>query len=134
MNNRRLMRSAALILVLMGGMLASQSANAWGGYYRGGPYWHGGWGVGVYVGGPIWPYYSPYYPYYPYSPLYYGSPGYVEVPAEPSTYVERGDGVAPAAPPHYWYYCGSPQGYYPYVKSCPGGWQQVVPQPPSAPQ
>jgi hypothetical protein len=22
---------------------------------------------------------------------------------------------------------GTPQGYYPYVKSCPGGWMRVVP-------
>jgi hypothetical protein len=27
----------------------------------------------------------------------------------------------------YWYYCQDPQGYYPYIKSCPGGWMQVVP-------
>ena len=30
----------------------------------------------------------------------------------------------------YWYYCQNPQGYYPYVNSCPGGWMKVVPQPP----
>jgi hypothetical protein len=29
----------------------------------------------------------------------------------------------------YWYYCQNPQGYYPYVKECPAGWLQVVPQP-----
>ena len=29
--------------------------------------------------------------------------------------------------PYYWYYCQDPQGYYPYVKSCPGGWMTVVP-------
>jgi hypothetical protein len=28
----------------------------------------------------------------------------------------------------YWYYCESPRGYYPYVKSCPGGWMKVVPE------
>ena len=28
----------------------------------------------------------------------------------------------------YWYYCQEPQGYYPYVKSCPGGWMKVVPE------
>ena len=28
----------------------------------------------------------------------------------------------------YWYYCENPQGYYPYVKSCPGGWMKVVPE------
>ena len=39
--------------------------------------------------------------------------------------------VAPPAPPqNYWYYCANPQGYYPYVQQCPGGWTQV----PSTPQ
>lgn len=34
----------------------------------------------------------------------------------------------PVAPPEsYWYYCNDPQGYYPYVKSCPLGWQKVAP-------
>jgi hypothetical protein len=30
---------------------------------------------------------------------------------------------------NYWYYCQEPQGYYPYVKQCPGGWMKVLPQP-----
>lgn len=34
--------------------------------------------------------------------------------------------VAPPAPPtQYWYYCDASRGYYPYVPTCPGGWQQV---------
>ena len=28
----------------------------------------------------------------------------------------------------YWYYCKDLKTYYPYVKNCPSGWQQVVPQ------
>ena len=28
----------------------------------------------------------------------------------------------------YWYYCSDLKTYYPYVKNCPSGWQQVVPQ------
>jgi len=35
-------------------------------------------------------------------------------------------------PQDYWYYCQNPQGYYPYVRQCPSGWQTVVP-PPSPP-
>jgi hypothetical protein len=27
----------------------------------------------------------------------------------------------------YWAYCQSPQGYYPYVTECPGGWLPVAP-------
>jgi hypothetical protein len=30
---------------------------------------------------------------------------------------------------YYWYYCSNPEGYYPYIKSCPGGWAKVVPTP-----
>jgi hypothetical protein len=26
----------------------------------------------------------------------------------------------------YWYYCPNPEGYYPYVKSCPNGWMRVI--------
>ena len=96
-----------------------------GGYY---PYWHypyyWGWG-GVYLGWPYvgWPYGvyagSPYvgWPYYP--------PAVTEAP-EPYTAPDQQQ-------PAYWYYCQNPQGYYPYVKSCPGGWIPVVPDatPPS---
>jgi hypothetical protein len=31
--------------------------------------------------------------------------------------------------PAYWYYCKDSNGYYPYVKRCPGGWLKVVPIP-----
>jgi hypothetical protein len=52
-------------------------------------------------------------------------------------YIEQGGGQAAPAPQqtqaNYWYYCAESQAYYPYVKECPGGWQQVEPQPP-APQ
>lgn len=39
----------------------------------------------------------------------------------------------------YWYRCGNPEGYYPYVRNCNTGWEQVpaaplnAPQPPGAP-
>lgn len=32
--------------------------------------------------------------------------------------------------PGYMYYCVYPNGYYPYVKGCPGGWLKEVPLPP----
>jgi hypothetical protein len=35
------------------------------------------------------------------------------------------------APTQYWAYCQSPEGYYPYVQDCPGGWLSVVPTPPT---
>jgi hypothetical protein len=34
-------------------------------------------------------------------------------------------------PPQYWAYCQNPEGYYPYVQDCPGGWVPVVPAPPA---
>jgi hypothetical protein len=105
--------------------------------HRGGGHW--GWGGRGYWGGygwwgyPYWwdyPYYPYYYPYsYPYyDPYYYG--GYGEPPVPPQ-------GVTPPAEsgqqqPSYWYFCQNPEGYYPYVKECPGGWMKVVPPKPNA--
>jgi hypothetical protein len=31
--------------------------------------------------------------------------------------------------PGVWYHCNRPEGYYPYVKQCRGGWEQVPAQP-----
>lgn len=79
--------------------------------------------VGVYLGIPFapWPWYYPYWDY---------PSRVVVVPApQPPVYVEQSP--APAAPQtSYWYYCVDAKAYYPYVKECPGGWQQVVPQTP----
>jgi hypothetical protein len=91
--------------------------------------WHGGWGYGwgprFYWGGSVavWPF--PYF-YYPYYYPYYASPPVV-IQQQPQVYSE------PVQQPYYWYYCQNPQGYYPYVKSCPGGWMKVEPHvaPPS---
>jgi serine protease Do len=30
----------------------------------------------------------------------------------------------------YYYHCARPEGYYPYVKACPGGWERVPTEPP----
>jgi hypothetical protein len=32
-------------------------------------------------------------------------------------------------PPQYWYFCGASNTYYPYVETCPSGWETVVPTP-----
>ena len=83
--------------------------------------WHGH--VGVWIGpGPYWwgpPYYYPYYPYYAYPPP-------TVVVTQPSPVVQV------PAPTMYWYYCRQSNAYYPYVADCPGGWEQVSPQPPPA--
>ena len=101
-----------------------------GGYYgHGGYHGHGnsystriwigpGWGPGWWAP-PAYPYY-PYYPYYPEPP--------VVVPQQSQAYVQQDQQES-----DYWFYCENPQGYYPYIKSCPGGWMKVVPDtvPPS---
>jgi hypothetical protein len=70
------------------------------------------WGPRYYWGGPIAavPYYS-------------APPVVIQQP--PPVYAQPEQPQAEA----YWYYCRDPQGYYPYVKSCPGGWMKVVPNP-----
>ena len=101
--------------------------HGWRGH--GGHGWHGwkghgghGWGgVGVSIGlGPYWWPYGPYtYPYvYPYT---YTPPVYVQ----PSQQLS----IQPPSSPPVWYYCDDPQGYYPYVQQCPGGWRTVAPSP-----
>jgi hypothetical protein len=148
MRLRKFVRMAAI--ALLGSALASSAASAGGAVYG---YRGGGHGyayprasVGVYVGpgwyGPrpywggaywgAWPYaYGAFaYPYY-YAPYYY--PPAVVAPSAPQVYIERDpQPVAPAQqqPSQWWYFCTGANGYYPYVKECPGGWQRVAPQPP----
>jgi hypothetical protein len=134
---------ATLLLGSAGPGYAWQGGHGGGGH-RGG--WHGGhgWGgprVGIGIGiGPFWgPYWGSYgYPYgYPYAYPYgypYAYPyGYPPVVAVPSTQVDvQPSPPAAAQPPPAasWYYCDNPQGYYPYVQQCPGGWRAVAPTPP----
>lgn len=92
--------------------------------YRGGHRGYGGIGISI---GPVWG--GAYYPYYPYYP-YYAVPPTV-APQQPDVYVQP---APQAEEPAYWYYCQSPEGYYPYVKRCPSGWLRVVPSPPSEDQ
>ena len=81
-------------------------------------HWHGR--VGIWIGpGPFWwgpPYYYPYYP-----PVVVADPLY----SQPSPVVQV------PSPQTYWYYCRESNSYYPYVSQCPGGWEQVTPQPPA---
>jgi hypothetical protein len=97
-----------------------------GGGFRGGGHGGGHHGGGHFSGGvwfgPGWwdPFYYPYYPYYP----YYTQPSVVI--QQPEEY------ILPEPQPQetgYWYFCKEAKGYYPYVKSCPGGWMKVVPKP-----
>jgi hypothetical protein len=83
---------------------------------------HRGPRVGVFIGAPLG-----YYWYGP--PPYYYYPPPVIVRPEPQVYIEKAAPVPAPQARSYWHYCTSPQGYYPYVKDCPGGWLQVVPTP-----
>lgn len=91
------------------------------GHIHSGHFHHYGPHVGVVIGGPFWWPGSGYY-----DPYYYGYPPVVTVPAQPPVYIEQAQPDALA--PGYWYYCDRPDGYYPYVRQCPGGWQRVAPQ------
>ncbi len=143
--------TACLAIILIGSIT---SGSAWargggghggggfgGGYHGGGHGWghygggwgHGHWGyyggigIGVYgfPGYYGWPYYPPYYP-----PYYAYPPAVITAPSSPPVYIEQGGGQpAPQNQSGYWYYCRGSQAYYPHVKQCPGGWQQVAPQP-----
>lgn len=86
---------------------------------------------GLYLGVPLLSY--PYYSYPSYRYRYYDYPYYyppvITVPSTPPVYIERPKSDAQEYPTGYWYYCSNPEGYYPYVKECPGGWQQIDPVP-----
>lgn len=111
---------------------------------------HGGRGgarVGVYFGAPAPFYHAPRYyaprVYYPPAPLYvapwpvYGAsfysypPPVVAVPSAPPTYIEQAPFASAPQQQDAWYWCADPQGYYPTVRECPGGWQPVAPQAPA---
>lgn len=82
-------------------------------------------GAPVFFGWPYWGWGPDYYASYPYRRV-------ISAPAEPLVYIERGDAAAPqGSEVGYWYHCASPEGYYPYVNECAGGWRKVEPQPPS---
>jgi len=110
-------------LILLVGLCGSGLALADRGHFHG----HSHIGLGFYFG-PPYPLYSPfYYPYPAYPPV-------VVVPAQPQEYIEKGQFSDPQASAsqsgNYWYHCDRPEGYYPYIKDCPGGWKAEVPSPP----
>ena len=102
-------------------------------YHHGGPRVH----FGFVVGAPLYPYW-----YAPPPRHYYPAP-VVAVPAAPPIYIEQTPPLAQSPyPAHvppalsgddagaWWYFCRESGIYYPYVKSCAGGWQRVAPQTP----
>lgn len=85
-------------------------------------YWYHGWYNGLWawwwIAGGVWFYYP--VPIYPYPNPYV-----------PGTVTVINNQVPPETPPaqapvaQYWYHCKAPEGYYPYVSECPGGWTKV---------
>ena len=98
-----------------------------GGHHNGFGYGALGLGLGLGIGDGVGNYYGGYNNYgYGYPPTV------VTVPTAPPIYIQQ----APAPPvvqqiqSNYWYYCESSKSYYPYVRECASGWQQVEPTPP----
>jgi hypothetical protein len=115
-----------------GGWSGHGGGGSWGWHGGGGNWGHSGgvvFGTSVFVGPGFWgPWWNgPAYPYYPYP--YYSYPYYGGVPPvvqqDPQVYIQQPEPQAQQA--NYWYYCQNPQGYYPQVQQCPGGWMTVVP-------
>ncbi|MCF7970717.1 MAG: hypothetical protein K9L22_06065 [Methylococcaceae bacterium] len=96
-----------------------------GGHWRGGG--HRNSSFGFYFGAPLYPY--P-YPYYRYSYPYY--PPTVIVRPSPPVYIQQAPPATQKNSSEYWYYCNNPEGYYPYIRVCPSGWEQVEPIPPTS--
>jgi hypothetical protein len=94
------------------------------------------WHVGVVVGGPGY-FYAPGPYYYAPPPYYYPPyPPPVVIQSEPDAYVQRSDmnesgGSAPESSSGTWWYCPTSKSYYPYVKECSSGWQEVPATPPA---
>ena len=102
-------------------ILSAAPAYAEGGHDRGhdrGHGWRGSWIAPALIGGVIA--YDLAYPRTIYEQPYvvYTQPYPVYAPS--------------AAPPSvpYWYFCPAANAYYPYVSSCPSGWQVVPATPP----
>ncbi len=126
-------------LVLAMSLLTSGSAMAE--HRHGGGHWRGS--VGIYVGPGFGPYYPGFYSdpfYYDYpAPYYYGysAPVIVTPAQQPQVYIEQTPQSQIEAPQssaepqqeYFWYHCKKPEGYYPYIKDCPAGWQKVTPEP-----
>ena len=62
-------------------------------------------------------------PVYPYPDPYIPPVTVTQPPAQP---------FAPP-PAQFWYFCAASNAYYPYVSSCPNGWEAVPASPPTVP-
>jgi len=90
---------------------------------------HGRGHIEFFVGIPAGSWHAPRPYYYRQTPLVVVPP-LATLPPPPPVYIEQGEEPPPSTLADlWWYYCPSRGAYYPYVKTCPQGWQQVAPQP-----
>jgi hypothetical protein len=129
---RAVLLSMALVAATAPGI--AQARGGHGGHH-GGHFGGFGWGLaaGALIAAPLIagsylarPYYAPPYAYAPnygYAPVYvqptYAQPVYAQPYSAPAQQQANA-----------WYFCPSSNGYYPYVRQCPGGWEQVPTTPP----
>jgi len=116
---RRVLLLGTAVAVAVAAMAGSADAAWRGGFF--GPRFYVGptFGFGLYA------------PWVP-PPVYYAPPpvvvqqGYVAPPV-----VGPPAAAAPPAEPNpgFWYYCNSPQGYYPYIRQCSSQWMTVPANP-----
>jgi hypothetical protein len=136
MNNTRI----PIALVLLGSTLIAPTV-AWSHSYSGlafGLGLLGGYSLGYYGSAPYLPYYDypsgyGFAPWYGFGPSYsygYSYPPVIMTPSPPPVYIQPQQVMPPQPQPpadYYWHYCRDPEGYYPYVRICPGGWLRVAP-------
>ncbi len=119
------MKAFKVTLLLIAGLAAAAGTLSATG--RGGRGGHGGGYDSLYrsehissrapVTGPV---FAPWYPAPPY--WYYEQT--VAVPA----YIERDPAASGGSQPQFWFFCKASGIYYPYIRQCPEGWQEVAPQ------
>ncbi len=147
MNGRKLCQ-IALAFAAVASAAVSTSAMA-GGHYHGGArvgvgvYVGPGWRMGTRLGSGWGPGWGPYAcdPYYGPATIRPPSsrcrrrirPQYIEQGADGNPVPAPSASGAPNDSPNaWWYHCDSPEGFYPYVRECPTGWQRVPPTPSSS--
>jgi hypothetical protein len=124
------MRGVALAFLVIVVLLVGNPLSAFpgdGGMGSFGVHGIGGFGIGIYMGVPWWGPVGWWVSWFPAMENLSATPEF-----SPPVYLQAG--VAPPSPPaSYWYYCLNPQGYYPSVTGCAGGWitsvAQAVPVP-----
>lgn len=111
-----------MAILLVVSTLAASPAYADRGHWSGGCWGCGAWVLGAVIAADIAITQSAQQPVYV-AP----APVYVQ-PSPAPVYVQP----APPQPPvQSWYFCKSVNGYYPYVRNCPEGWQAIPITPPN---